>query len=43
MQEIVLDVYMKQQWTKKVGQEESKSKSWNKVEDKYNFGPETRK
>lgn len=29
-----LDVYLKRQWNEKVGQEERKSKSWNKVEDK---------
>lgn len=29
-----LDVYLKRQWNEKVGQEERKSKSWNKVEEK---------
>ena len=38
-----LDVHLTKQYSGKVGQEESKSKSWSKVKQKWNFCPETKK
>ena len=38
-----LNVYLTKQYSGKVGQEESTSKSWSKVKQKWNFCPETKK